>query len=304
MGWLARLFGREQPASQIQTPTGHETSTHDVTSPLSPLSTSGLFDGLQQPLQTVMEHAIAPTLAELHDIRQRLDALLGSRPSPPVQTTTVSPNANSTTMDTESLERAIEYALAHFYRLLRGREELKVPAAMLGKTPDGNTHLPLDPKLQHLLVVMHPLYPHLYTTLIVLPGTFTSVHELHELPNGVQTYALHINTRKAPPGFIDALTTLHAQNWENLFLGRLTAAEDGMHSHTLQYFRCTGSDIRNPAPEKYPDQKMMYFNGKPEPFIFRQNLAGTEEIFSALEVLEQEAAARDASPLQGEQPYA
>lgn len=291
MGWFARLFGRERTASRIETPSGYTAIPSDPTSLLSP---SSAVDGIQQPLHTAVEQAIAPTMVALQDIRQRLDALLAMRTPSPTQMAGL-PITNAGTVDRETMEEAIQYALAHFYRLLRGHEEFKVPAAMLDRLPDGNTLLPLDPKLQHFLVVMHPLYPHIYTTLIVLPGTFTHVDELQRLPNGVQVYSLHINTKKAPPGFMDALIALHRENWENLFLGTLTAAQDGASPHTLQYFRCTGSEIRNPAPDKFRDHKMIYFNGNPEPFILRQNLTGAEEVFSAWDTLEREYTARDDS---------
>jgi hypothetical protein len=102
---------------------------------------------------------------------------------------------------------------------------------------------------------------------------------------------------------MEALIARHRENWEkNLFLGTLTASQNGVSPHTLQYFRCTGSAIRNPAPDKFRDHTMIYFHGNPEPFILRQAFSGTEEVFSASDALERDYAARDDSASQGEEP--
>lgn len=137
---------------------------------------------------------------------------------------------------------------------------------------------------------MHPLYPHMYTTLIVLPGTFTRVDRLGMLPNGVRVRSLHINERKAAPGFVEALRALHRENSGNLFLGTLTPMPGKRTDYELEYFRCTGSEIRNADAEQFPGEQMMFFNDVPEPLIFRQHMDGVDDVFSALIDLEHAAA--------------
>jgi hypothetical protein len=292
MGWIARLFGREKAASTVVSGGSDPLAGRvvDGDSPALPQPSLGSTQIPQDVVRSAVQHALAPVVSELQGIRRELDGLLATRRLEPGQAS----SGDNAIADQASLERAIENALAYFYRLLRGREEFKVPAAILGQTADGNTVLPLDPIQQHMLIIMNPLYPHLYTTLIVLPATFTRVDALHRLPNGVQTYALHINTRKAPPGLMDALIALHRENSDNLFLGLLTIVDDDTSKYKLQYFRCTGSEIRNPAPDRFPEDMMIYFNGVPEPFILRQSPVGVEDVFSALERLEQDVAVRPA----------
>lgn len=288
MGWFARLFGREKPAPNVSSLEWNhrvdERPSDDEATAFPSYESAQSNQDLSQLVRAAVEHALAPTMAAVERMRQELNDLALARGSAPAQAGTV---ANSV-MDRADLEWAIENALAYFYRLLRGREEFKVPAAMLGKTPDGNTMLPLDPQQQHILVIMNPLYPHLYTTLLVLPATFTRVDALHRLPNGVQTHALHINTRKAPPGFMEALVIMHRENADNLFLGTLTTMDDATAEHKLQYFRCTGSDIRNPAPDKFPEEMMIYFDSSPSHFILRQSPEGVEDVFSALAMLQRD----------------
>lgn len=186
------------------------------------------------------------------------------------------------------MERAIEHALAHVYSLVRRREKFMTPPAMLRPTADGNTALPLDPVRQYLLLVMNPLYPQLYAAQIVLSGTFTRVDVLPHLPNEKNTHALHIMTRKAPPGFVDALQALHRENWRNLYLGKLEPSPDGVAPHTLQYFPCTGSAIRNPDPNKFEDELVVYFYSEPQPFVIEQEVAGAADVFAALRDLEEQ----------------
>lgn len=272
----------------------------DATNP-SFYSTDAVASGLDETgaggddsrvVEAAVQRALSPVIGELQALRRML-ATLG-RPAAPDASATAAQQGVQTSsgaaLDRETIEHAIENALAHFYQLLRGREEFKAQPVFLMPTPDGNTALPLDPLLQHLLVVMHPLYPHMYTTIIVLPGTFTRVDRLPSLPNGVRVRSLHINERKAAPGFMSALRVLHRENSENLFLGTLTPAPGEREEYRLEYFRCTGSDIRNADAEQFPGEQMMFFNDVPEPLVFRQHLDGVEDVFSALADLENAAA--------------
>jgi hypothetical protein len=306
MSFFARLFGRNRRSPEQTTP---DDGTVDTTSPFSAVGMAGtgvpqevVMDGL--PYDTVdaaIHRAVGPLVVELQAMRRMLGTI--DRPAAtgvPFSTQQLgAQTSGSATVDREIIERAIENALAHFYQLLRGREEFKALPVFLQPTADGNTALPLDPMLQHLLVVMHPLYPHMYTTLIVLPGTFTRVDRLSALPNGVRVHSLHINERKAAPGFMDALRALHRENSENLFLGKLTPAPGERSDYQLEYFRCTGSPIRNPDTEQFPGEQMMFFNDVPEPLVFRQHINGVEDVFSALQQLMQSTAAPDQSPDQG-----
>lgn len=288
MGWLARLFGREHPkaesdAKEIVKNDMMALSNDDLPTDYSQDDALGSTSG-------TMLHATNDTLAHLvsalQHTNERLDGLYAllqrnanARSSSDVTASYLSGR--------EDMQRAIEYALAHVYNLIRRRgDEIQVPAAMLRQTPDGNTLLPLDPRQQYLLLIMNPLYPHLYATQMLLPSTYTYIDKLNRLPNNVQTLALHINTRKAPPGFIDALWALCSGNASNLFLGKLEPSNDEVSPHTLEYFRYTGSDIRNPKPDTFPDELMLYFHVQPQPFIMRQNLPPAEEIFASLEALE------------------
>lgn len=293
MSLFARLFGWNQRKP-------HQAHAEDALgSAAAPLDTADAAintahqmgaDGVSYAsIEAALQRALAPVVVEMQSLHHLIGAMdhAGTARQPGVQAPEETGRA---AIDRETIELAIEHALAHFYQLLRGREEFKAQPVFLKPTPDGNTALPLDPLLQHLLVVMHPLYPHMYTTLIVLPGTFTRVDRLGTLPNGVRVHSLHINERKAAPGFMDALRALHRENSENLFLGKLTATPGGRSEYQLEYFRCTGSDIRNADAEQFPGEQMMFFNDVPEPLIFRQRMEGVEDVFSALADLTQSAA--------------
>lgn len=306
VSFFARLFGRNRRSPEQAT---LDDGAGDSTSQFSTMDMAGvsvsqeaLVDGVTYgAMDAVIHRAVDPLVVELQAIRGMLGTI--ERPAATgASSSTQQPGAQmpgSAAVDREIIERAIENALAHFYQLLRGREEFKAPPVFLKPTADGNTALPLDPMLQHLLAVMHPLYPHMYTTLIVLPGTFTRVDRLNALPNGVRVHSLHINERKAAPGFMDALRALHRDNSENLFLGKLTPVPGVRSEYQLEYFRCTGSPIRNPDTDQFPGEQMMYFNDVPEPLVIRQHVNGVEDVFSALQQLMQSTVSPDQSPDQG-----
>ncbi len=267
MGWIARLFGREKRANA---PADH---VEEIGAPedmlyRKPSEESGVTYGL----------ALAPVLAELQRINERLDIALAMSSS--------SHSGEGGTANAETMQRVIEYALAHFFGLLKGRGVgVTVPAAMLGQTPDGNTILPFDPRVQYILLVMNPLYPQLYSAQMILPSTFTRVDQLRLLPNDVQTKALHINIKKAPPGFIEAVRALQENNADNLYLGQMEASQDGS-PHKLQYFPCTGSNLRNPAPERFPDDLVLFFHTQPRPIVVQQYVPNLDEVFAPLHELE------------------
>lgn len=294
MGWLARLFGREHGMASLETTSaaqGGNTPLGFSNGAYTGANVAG--DGASGTLQRSVESALVPLATEVQRLGQRLDELnawLRGNGSP------MSTARSDDAAGLKNMESAIEYALAHFYSLLRRRgEEFTVPAAMLGQTPDGNTILPFDPREQYLLLIMNPLYPHLYATLMVLPKTYTRVDTLSRLPNNVQTHALHIDTRKAPPGFIDALWALYTNNSANLYLGKMEPSADGVSPHTLKYFPCTGSEPRNPKPQAFPNEIMLYFHAQPQPIIVRQDASNADEVFAALRAIEHD---RQAEPPQ------
>jgi hypothetical protein len=294
MSFLARLFGwnRHKPdlAPSEDAGSGDESTFHIVGVPANGVSQADGVD--QSAYEAAVQRAISPVVSELQILRRMIETKErlpqeGASQSPRPQ---AAPGVYTITQDV--MERAIESALAHFYQLLRGREEFKAQPVYLPPAPDGNTWLPMDPELQHFLLVMHPLYPHMYTTIIVLPGTFTRVDRLRTLPNnGVRVHSLHINERKAAPGFMDAIRALHRANSENLFLGKLTPRTEERNRYLLEYFRCTTSEMRKADPERYPDDQMIFFNDVPEPLIIRQRLDGVDDVFSALRSLTSSEAA-------------
>lgn len=277
MGWLARLFGRKK----------HEIASSDHINGVSDLGNtldkqmpdeqgSRLYSYDYNTLHEVIRLALVPALSELQQINERLDVTMAA------------PNAGApVSANTDTVQRTIEYALAHFLGLLNKRGAgIKVNPAILGRTPDGNTALPFEPNLQHLLLVMNPLFPGLYSTQIILPSTFTKVDQLALLPNGVQTKSLHIDTRKAPAGFVEAIRSLQQNNANNLYLGVMEPGQDGSQ-HNLRYFPCTGSELRNPAPDRFPGDLMLYFDTQPKPIVVQRSIPNTDEVFASLHELEQ-----------------
>ncbi len=276
MGWISRLFGREKQFRASSDLSRGVDSAKDLSGKQQRSEMVGAYD--RDELHSVIRHALSPVLAELEQISERLNVISST---PDTNARRLADGVNS-----ETMQRAIEYALAHMFRLLQQRGAgITVPAAILGKTPDGNTVLPFEPMFQYLLLVMNPLFPGLYSIQVILPSTFTKVDQLALLPNGVQTKALHINTKKAPPGFVEAIRLLQQNNANNLYLGMIEASQDATQ-HNLQYYPCTGSDLRNTAPDKYPDDLMLYFNTQPKPIIVQRHIPNVDEIFASLHELE------------------
>lgn len=277
MGWIARLFGREK---RITTSSEDAGDVHDP----GITSNEQIVDEVIEQhsygaLHEAVRLALTPILTELQNIKERLE--VGS----------LAPSASyaeaSSGVTTNDTQRAIEYALAHFLGLLNQRGAgIQVNPAILRQTPDGNTALPFEPNLQYLLLVMNPLFPGLYSTQIILPSTFTKVDQLALLPNGVQTKSLHIDTRKAPPGFVEAIRSLQQNNANNLYLGMMEPGQAGS-PHKLRYFPCTGSELRNPAPDKFPDDLMLYFDTQPKSIVVQRSIPNADEIFASLHELEQ-----------------
>jgi hypothetical protein len=279
MGLFARLFGRrtKQATPIFADQAGEVDSAIDTSDNQS--QDENFETRSQDTLHDTLRQALAPILTELQRTNERLNTMSAH-----------SGGNNSRLGDSgtsETMQLAIEYALAHFFGLLKKRGAgIEVNPAILGRTADGNTALPFEPKLQYLLLVMNPLFPGLYSTQIILPSTFTKVDQLRQLPNGVQTKSLHIDTKKAPLGFVEAIESLQKNNADNLYLGMMDAPEGG-DRHELRYYKCTGSELRNTAPDRFPDDLMLYFDTQSKPIVVQRRIPNVDEIFAPLHELEE-----------------
>lgn len=272
MGWIARLFGRDKQTSVSANQIGGVENLKDISG--NPVLDTTVTAYSYETLHETIRLALAPALTELQEIGERLNVALAT------------PHGGASSTNTEATERTVEYALAHFLGLLNNRGAgIQVNPAILGKTPDGNTVLPFEPNLQYLLLVMNPLFPGLYSAQIILPSTFTRVDQLALLPSGVRAKSLHIDTKKAPPGFVEAIRSLQENNANNLYLGMLVQAQDESR-YELRYFPCTGSELRNTAPDRFPNDLMLYFDTQPRPIVLQHHVPNTEDILAALHEIE------------------
>lgn len=168
----------------------------------------------------------------------------------------------NTSPGSKLIEDAIHEAFMRLYRMLRENGELAPPQPLLqAATPEGNVLLPLDPTQQYELLLMNPLQPEIYGARIILHSSYTRAYLLPYLANSdTQRYSLHINTKKAPPGFAEMLQHIQSESRECMYLGRRRSLTSGTFEVT--YWPCVET-VHAEDLSGFPDDVCLYFDAIP-----------------------------------------
>ncbi|MGZ6352043.1 MAG: hypothetical protein ACXWQ8_21385, partial [Ktedonobacterales bacterium] len=175
------------------------------------------------------------------------------------------------------IEDAVHDAFMRLYRMLRDKGELAAPQPIpQPATPEGNVLLPLDPRQQYELLLMNPLQPDIYGARIILHSAYTHVDPLPYLASSnTQRHSLHIDTRKAPPGFAELLLKFQQDNRGCMYLGlRRHLPPD---TFEVTYWPCVetvhAEDLIN-----FPYHVCLYFDSNPGNQSRRYSVGQTPQV--------------------------
>jgi hypothetical protein len=215
-----------------------------------------------QPIQERLS-AIQTLLDELskRDARQEIQPLFDTLNGKLSSIESLLRSSGDTSPTSREIEDAVHAAFMRLYHMLRDKGELAPPQPIPQPATQGNVLLPLDPHQQYELLLMNPLHPDMYGARIILHSSYTRAYLLPYLANSdIQRYSLHIDTRKAPPGFAEMLRTFQNDSHDCLYLGR----RELLNADTFEvtYWPCVET-VHAEDLDNFPYDVCLYFDAIP-----------------------------------------